>query len=135
MGLSRDSRRTRCACLIKESDVYKCKHSILFTRCSPAASYLELAGRGLFLSLSLFLKPSVKPNSIGVERHFIFDARTCALQTNTISLCTTKGAEVLPLLLKPCDSQDDAGLFSQKVVKHDHSLLIDSVTQGYVFFI
>ena len=52
LGLSRDSRRTRCACLIKESDVYKCKHSILFSRCSPAASYLELAGRGLFLSLS-----------------------------------------------------------------------------------
>lgn len=33
LGHSRDSRLTRCACLIKESDAYKCKHSIIFSQC------------------------------------------------------------------------------------------------------
>lgn len=95
LGISRDSRQTRCACLIKESDVYKCKHSILFTHCSLYALRCVLSGAhwlGAFLSL---VKPSVKTNSIGVERHFIFDAWTCALQKNLISLYTTMGKGVL----------------------------------------
>lgn len=69
MGLSRDSRQTRCACLIKESDVYKCKHSILFTQCLLAA--LLLSGARW---LGAFLSPSVKCNSIEAESHFIFDS-------------------------------------------------------------
>lgn len=81
LGLSRDSRQTRCACLIKESDVYKCKHSILFTRCARSlASRCLLSGArwlGALLSL-LPVKSSAKPNSIGVERHFISDAWTRA---------------------------------------------------------
>lgn len=48
LGLLRDSRQTRCASLIKESDVYKCKHSILFTRCS--ALPLICGGGVLYIS-------------------------------------------------------------------------------------
>lgn len=48
LGPSRDSRHTRRACLIKATDVNKCKHSILFTHSSLAASYEELTGWGLF---------------------------------------------------------------------------------------
>lgn len=89
MGLSRDSRQTRCACLIKESDVYKCKHSILFTQCLLAALLLSGARwLGAFLSL---VKPSVKCNSIAAERHFIFDAWTCSAQTNLILRRTMRG--------------------------------------------
>lgn len=77
-----------CSCLTKESEVYKRKRSILSTH----SVVLRLSWSSLAGGLSL-VKPSVKPNSIQVERHFIFDARACVPQTNLIVLHTTR-AEV-----------------------------------------
>lgn len=94
-GLYWDSRQSRCARLTKESDVYKCKHSILFTHFWLAASRCILS-RAQWLGAFLFslVKPSVKPNSVEGERHFMFDAWTCASQTNLVPLHTTKGRGV-----------------------------------------
>lgn len=85
------SRHTRCACLIKETDVYKCKHSISFTHSSLDALRCLLGGAHWLQASLALVKPSVKPNSIGVQRHFIFGAWTCALQTNPV-LCDSEDA-------------------------------------------
>lgn len=124
MRLSRNSRQSRCACLTSERDVYKCKHSILFTHGLLAAlRRLLSAAHWLGAFLRSLVKPSVKPNSIEVERHFIFDAWTCASQTNLILLRTTK-AEVCS------EYQNKADCLASLVVKHDYSPHIDGRAQG-----
>ena len=74
-----------------------------------AVSYLRLTGWGLFSSVKPSVKPSVKRNSIGVERHFIFDAWTCALQINLILLFYNKGEGML------CQSRSGCFVFRNEL--------------------
>lgn len=55
-----------------------------------AAPRCLLSGAHWLGAFPSFVNPSVKHNSIGVEKHFIFDAGTCAGLTNLILLYTTR---------------------------------------------
>lgn len=114
LGLCRDSRQTGCTCLIKESDVNKCKHSIFYTHYLFAALLcLVSAGLGAFLFL---VKPSVKFASTGVDMHFIFHIHACAMETNLTSSevwrCIMNNRIHLALFLKMILCE----LFSQRLL-------------------
>lgn len=82
LGLCRDSRQRGCACLIKESDVNKCKHSIFSTRCSALPRICQAAG----FSLSCGAICKVGFNWSGQPLH-IWCTGMCR---DTASLCSAK---------------------------------------------
>lgn len=60
LGRSGDSRQARCACLTKESQVYKCKHSILPTQALHARRFMSsLLSGAHWLQALLFFNEAI----------------------------------------------------------------------------
>lgn len=110
------------------------------TAARTAALRCVLSGAHWLGAFPSLVKPSAKTNSVGVERHFIYDAWTMHLvQTNMILLRTTRAKVCydnrisVSALLLPLSAelfQDDTeGIIFSKIVKHDYSPSTDGMTR------